>query len=375
MSAAVAAILAQCYPFNQFDVAEVEPYVSRMDRRQCKRGQALLKNHARGDGQLTYLVSGTAELRRSFFDRQALTAGDAQTLQPLDHLLTGDGGQIIAVEECEAISVSRALLDEVLQLGAQRNRLAIGLLQGKSVFMPGDVVDVNQYGVRPLAETDFSEEFLVSDAEVEVDWMSRFLQLPLANHLPASTIQQLLACLHSEDVAKGDTIIRRGEMGYAMFVLTRGVASVHTDSDSALAGREIPLIPGDYFGEESIVADSVRNATVVMESDGSVARLDRDAFMELIYPHLVPMVDAKLAQAAHTQADASLQLFDVRFPVEFRRDALASSRNLPISELRAAMPSLSAGQKILVASCSGRRSELAVFLLRQAGFDAYVIPA
>jgi rhodanese-related sulfurtransferase len=372
MSAAVAAILAQCYPFNQLDVTEVEPYLSRMDRRQCKRGQALLKNHARGDGQLTYLVKGTAELRRSFFDRQPLMAGDVAALQPLDHLLTGDGGQIIAVEECEAVCVPRVLLDELQQLSAQRSRLVDGALHGRSVFMPGDVVDVNQYGVQPLTEADFSEEFLVSDAEVAVDWMSRFLQLPLTNNLPASTIQQLLACLRSDDVAKGDAIIRRGEMGDAMFVLTRGVASVRTDSDSALSGREIPLIPGDYFGEESIVADSVRNATVVMESDGSVARLDREAFMELIYPHLVPTADAKLANAPH---EHSVQLLDVRFPVEFRRNALAGSRNLPISELRAAMPSLSAEQPVLVAPCGGRRSELAVFLLRQAGFNAYVLPA
>ena len=373
MSTVVATILAQCYPFNQFDIGEVEPYVSRMDRRHCKSGQPLLRNSARNpDGQLTYLISGTAELRRSFFDRQPLRAGDEAARQPLNNLLTSDGGQIIAIDECEAITVSRALIDEVLELSAQRNRMEQSVLQGKSVFLPGDILDVNVYGVRPLAEDEFSEEFLVSDVEVEVDWMSRFLRLPLANHLPPSTIQQLLACLCSEDVVKGSTIIRRGELGDAMFVLTRGVASVHTDPDSPFGGREIPLIPGDYFGEESVVADSMRNATVIMESDGAVARLDRTTFMELIYPHLVPTADAKMRNAAASQSD-EVQLIDVRFPVEFRRDARPGCRNLPISELRAAISGLDAKKSCLVVECSGRRSELAVFLLRQAGLSAYVL--
>lgn len=375
MSATVAAILAQCYPFNQFDVMEVESYLGRADRRQYKRGQVLLRNNPRGEGPLTYLVSGSAELRRSFFDRQALTAGDELTRQPLENLLTGESGQIVAVDECEAVTVPRAVINEMLEIGAQRNRVAHHALQGKSVFMVGEALEAQDYRVHRLADHDFSEEFLVSDGAVEVDWMSRFLQLPLTNHLSPSTIQQLLACLRSDDVRKGDTIIRRGEMGDAMYVLTRGVASVHTDQQSPFGGREIPLIPGDYFGEESVVADTVRNATVIMESDGSVARLDREAFMELIYPHLVPTADERLVKAAASEADDSLQLIDVRFPVEFRREALPGSRNIPISELRAAIGSLDAKKPCLVAPCAGRRSELAAFLLRQAGLNAYVMPA
>lgn len=377
MHSTASAVLARCYPFNQINEAELAPYLKRMEYRHCKRGQSVLRNAIHSERQLTYLVSGVAELRRSFFDRQSLQAGDDAVLQPLDNLLPPDGGQIVAIDECDAVIVSREVMDEVIAARTQRDLEAQALLRGKnhgvisgkSVFLPGDVSDVNLYGVRPISDSDFSDEFRVSDGDVDVDWMSRFLQSPLAHQLPAIGIQQLLACLVSIDVAKGDTVIRRGESGDAMYVLTHGVASVRTDFSSA----EFPLIPGDYFGEESLVADTLRNASVVMESDGSVAKLDRAAFMELIYPYLVRTADAKLTVAAQQEGADALLVIDVRFPVECRRQPWAGSRNIPISALRAAFSSLPKTQPCVVVSCGGRRSELAVFLLRQAGFDAYLL--
>ena len=380
MQAEVSAVLAQCYPFNQLALDDLPGWWDRIELRRCKRGQALLRSNMRSPVQLTYLVAGSAELRRSFFDRQPLQAGEEFALQPLDNLLPADGGQIVALDECDAVVVPRELIDEVLQVSAQRDRAAQAELhgriadsKGRSVFLPGDIVDVNLYGVRPLSDTDFSEEFRVSDGDVEVDWMSRFLQAPLAQHLPAVSIQQLLGCLFSVEMKQGDAVVRRGEPGDAMYVLTQGVASVRPCADSIHEGREIPLIPGDYFGEESLVADTLRNADVVMESDGAVAKLDRDTFMELIYPHLVRNASGPQKEVALDAENDGVLLIDVRLPVESRRKPLPCSERIPIAELRNAFATLTREKPCLVAHCGGRRSELAVFLLRQAGFDAYLM--
>lgn len=388
MNTPASVVLAQCYPFNQLQVEDLSIWWERLEHRRCKRGQALLRSNMRSGLQLTYLVSGAAELRRSFFDRQPLQAGEDSALQPLDNLLPAEGGQIVAIDECDAVLVPRELIDEVLHASAERSRAAQSASQrpmesapsiiGKSVFLTGDVVDFNQYGVSPLGDSDFSDEFRVSDSDVAVDWMSRFLQSPLANHLPVMVIPQLLGCLFSVEMKQGDTVIRRGEPGDALYVLMQGVASVRTVADSIFEGREIPLIPGDYFGEESLVADTVRNADVIMESDGVVAKLDRSAFIELVYPHLVRPANADLARSVldgnmFDVGNDDVQLLDVRFPVESRRKPLAGSQRIPISELRTAFVTLAKDRPCLVASCGGRRSELAVFLLRQAGFDAYLL--
>jgi|GEM_PF-199532 len=351
MDALLLESLARCYPFHQIAADDLAPLFRDMECRSFDRGQTLLRRSSQSE-KFTYLIAGGAELRRSFFDRTQLHAGQGSALQPLDYLLRSEGGQVVALERCLTVQIARDLLDRAMAAGS-----------------PLD------YGVATLQEAELTEEFLISDGEVEVDWMSRFLQSPLAQHLPALNIQQLLACLAVRDVEKGEVIVRRGEIGDALYIVTRGMALVRTDTESAFFGREFSLIPGDYFGEEALVADTVRNATVIMEAAGCVARLDRTAFDELVRSQLVRFADdALMERSLMATTDNGITVLDVRFPIEYRRDALPASRNIPISLLRARMGILDLQQPILVTSQGGRRSELAVFLLRQAGFDAYLMP-
>jgi rhodanese-related sulfurtransferase len=318
---------------------------------QYKRGQAILRSGVKQTENLSYLLTGGVELRRSFFDRETLQAGSGSALQPLDYLLLSDGGQMLALDNCSVVQVARDLIDRSMAVSSPRD-----------------------YGVTSISETDFSEEFLVSDGAVAVDWMSRFLQSPLAQHLPAMVIQQLLACFVNEEMERGAEVVRRGEVGEALYVVTRGMALVRTDMHSVFQGREFSLLPGDYFGEESLVADTLRNATVVMEVDGAVARLDRDAFDQLVRPYLIPEADDTLMERSLVaSSDDNLAVIDVRFPMEYRRDALPHSINIPVPLLRARVGLLDKQRQHLVTYHGGRRSELAVFLLRQAGIDAYLM--
>lgn len=351
MTTALLNLLARCQPFHLLDGAQLAACAGEVRRQPFKRGQTVLRRGTAPTELCTYLIAGSAELRRSFFDRMPLNAGEGAALRPLDDLLA-TGGQVVAQADGEIALVNRELLD---RLGAEQR---------------------SDYAVSALAEADFTEEFLISDAEVEVDWMSRFLQSPLAHQLPARNIQNVLAALVVRDAVKGETIIRRGETGDALYVLVRGMALVRTDGDGVFAGREFPLIAGDYFGEEALVADTIRSASVVMEADGAVAQLPRAAFDELVRPHLIPAADEALVARALLERDDGDNplVLDVRLPVECRRSRLPNSRNIPIATLRAALPDLDQQQRVLVTAHGGRRSELAVFLLRQAGFDAYLLP-
>jgi CRP-like cAMP-binding protein len=52
-----------------------------------------------------------------------------------------------------------------------------------------------------------------------------------------------------------------------------------------VAGSSVQLAElkeGDAFGEEALVADTVRNATVVMKTDGMLLRLSKQDFNELL---------------------------------------------------------------------------------------------
>lgn len=341
MDAALAALLSRCYPFQHARCEDVAALCHARNVQRYAAGQPILKR-ADAAGSLLYLVAGKGELRRSFFDRVRLVARSEETLQPLNQLLTGASGQIVAVsDDCATLSISRDLVDKLL---------AAGVEQG--------------YGVTALHGDGTLGELEVSDGAVDVDWMSRFLRSPFAHQLSAIAIQQLLACLQSRDVARGETIVRRGDDGDALYILTRGMAVVKTDHGSAFRGKEIGLMPGDHFGEESLVADTIRNASVMMETDGSVARLDRVIFNELVRPQFVR--EASLGELENPD------IIDVRFAAEYRRGAMAGSRNLPIPLVRAQLHDFEPQRHVLVAREGGRRAELAVFLLRQAGLQAWL---
>lgn len=344
--------LARCYPFHQIDQFDVAPLSKELKVQQFKRGQSILRGAkqtetSRQTETFTYLIAGRAELRRSFFDKETLQAGEGPALQPLEHLLMSEGGQILAMDECGVVQIPRDIVDRSMAVGSTRDY--------------------------EIHESDLNTELLVEEYQA-VDWMSRFLQSPLAQHLPAMTIQQVLSCLVSEERPKGSEVVRRGEAGDALYVVTRGRAQVRTDRHSVFEGREIALLPGDYFGEESVVADTPRNATVAMEEDGAVARLDRAGFDKLIRPYLIPEADdALMERSLVAGSDANLAVIDVRFPMEYRRDALPHSINIPVPLLRSRIGLLDRSRQHLVTYHGGRRSELAVFLLRQAGIEAYLM--
>jgi small-conductance mechanosensitive channel/CRP-like cAMP-binding protein len=75
--------------------------------------------------------------------------------------------------------------------------------------------------------------------------------------------------------APGEVLVRRGDTGDSLYVLAEGVLEVRADAHAAALDR---LLPGDVFGEMSLLTGQPRSATVV-------AALDCVAF-EIGKPHL-----------------------------------------------------------------------------------------
>ena len=130
------------------------------------------------------------------------------------------------------------------------------------------------------------------------------------------------------------------------------------------------LSPGDTFGEEALVSNAKRNATVRMLSDGSVGRLTQEHFIELIRKPLLRTLDLAAARALIV---AGAHWLDVRFPEEHKVNGKPGSRNVPLSFLRSQLKELDPARQYVVYCDTGVRSSAAAFLLTQEGFDvAYV---
>lgn len=204
------------------------------------------------------------------------------------------------------------------------------------------------------------------------DWLAKLLRSPLFGRLPPSHLHKLLARFEFIEAAAGEAVVRYGESGEHFFVLKQGRAAVTLPSAYQEEPRQI-LQVGDFFGEEALVSGAVRSATVTMLEDGVLARLERELFVELVHPTLIPQISSEQLHQMTRLGQRQFLLLDVRLPVEYRLAHQPGSISLPVANLRTHAGSLDNKTLYAVTPEGGIRSELAVHLLNQLGFEAYLL--
>lgn len=187
--------------------------------------------------------------------------------------------------------------------------------------------------------------------------------------LPPANIDTLLGRFRRVHAKRDEVIVRQGDPGDYYYVIDRGRCVVTREVGGATV-ELAQLKGGDTFGEEALLAETARNATVTMKTDGVLLRLDQADFVALLKEPLL----RKLApsEAAHRVAAGAVWI-DTRFPAEYRIDGLPGSLNIPLNEMRGAMPMLDPGKEYIVYCQSGRRSSAAAFLLSQKGYRASLL--
>jgi len=203
----------------------------------------------------------------------------------------------------------------------------------------------------------------------DIEWLERLLENPLFAKVPPSNVRAMLGRLQRVELAAGSMVLREGEVGDCCYFLNSGRAEVIRGAGSdrqVLAELEV----GACFGEEALLADRPRNATVTVLDGGVVLRLDRHDFFSLLK---APVVDeVSLGEAARLLA-AGAQWLDVRLQEEYERAHAPQSLHMPLQLLRLKARLLDKGRGYLCYCDSGKRSVSAVFLLSQLGYKAYAL--
>jgi CRP-like cAMP-binding protein len=208
-------------------------------------------------------------------------------------------------------------------------------------------------------------------ADSEEDWMTHMLRSEAFSRMPPADIQRLIQSLQPVTVYAGDTIVRQGDEGDYFYIIREGTCSVTRLASGK--GWDVPLAelgPGDCFGEDALVSDAERNATVTMISDGSLMRLSKKHFVEILKKPMVRYIDYDMATEAVKSGSVWM---DVRTSDEFANSALEGSINIPLSMVRETMKKLDATRTYILYCDTGRRSVAAAFLLGQRGFDISVL--
>lgn len=214
-------------------------------------------------------------------------------------------------------------------------------------------------------------EALEIEAVEGTDWMTRMLQSKAFVKLPPSLLQALLTKFRSIEVREGDVIIAQGGEGKHFYTIHEGRCAVtRRDGPNAPDLQLAILNSGDSFGEEALVSDARRNATVTMLTDGQLMRLAKQDFVDLLQAQLVKYI-------AYDEASALVETgavwLDVRSAEEYGRGAFEDSVNIPLARLRGEMPELVYNAKYVICCDTGVRSDSAAFMLSHRGFDVYVL--
>ena len=140
--------------------------------------------------------------------------------------------------------------------------------------------------------------------------------------LPTAHINEMLKRFQRVGVKRGQVVIREGEAGDYYYVVESGRCLVERNV-GGVSMKLAELKGGDPFGEEALVANAKRNATVTMLAEGSLFRLAKEDFNELLKKPLLQSVtmDAGAGEDRRRRA-VDRHALPVRVPVRqaARRD-------------------------------------------------------
>ncbi len=331
-------LLAKFSPFNTLTFEYLSKVIEKASLKEYTKGTIIFKR-GRELSELLYLVSGNVDLIDSQFAVTSLSSEDESHKVPLNSV-TPTKVSAVAKSPVVILSVESDFSDLVLAWSESGNE----------------------------APAEDSHEHTEFDVAEEGDWMSSLLQSPFFNKIPPGNIRQLFLRFKSQNAATDETIIREGERGEFFYVLEVGGAKVIDKQGNILAA----LRPGDYFGEEALVGDTTRNATVKMLTPGKLMCLEKSDFLTLLQEPVRRFITYEELQK-NSLTENRYQIVDVRLPLERRFQSIPQSRNIPLSHLRKNLPSLDQSQIYVVTDDAGRRADVAAQLLTQAGYETLIL--
>ncbi len=279
-------------------------------------------------------------------------------------------GEAELVQDKKVIKVIKAGTEEGLQ------PLAHGFPRQFSVRARSAavIIRINSDMLDIMLTWDQSGSYAVEDInedEDETDWMGRILQTRAFHRIPPANIQAMFMRMESVTFKSGAKIIKQDDEGDYFYIIKEGRCLVTRSTPANPSGVKLATLSvGDSFGEEALISDAKRNATVTMLNDGHLMRLNKADFNSLLNEPLLNWVEYD--EARKMVADGAVW-FDVRLPAEHKARRLKGSINIPLIFLRMKANSLDPKKKYIIYCDTGRRSSAASFLLNEKDIETYVL--
>lgn len=184
---------------------------------------------------------------------------------------------------------------------------------------------LRRQGIRipfPIRDVQFAhierKRALLLDEE-EQETLRRLLDaVPLFSSLSHAQKEDLAGTLKTVEYGRGEPIVQQGAAGSTLYVLREGRCEVLQRS-SGLDRHIAEVLPGDYFGEMSLMTGAPRSATVRALEDCRLVCVEHQALADLLEksPQLADVLAEGLVRR---QAELDRQIPDL----EIKKDSLQS---------------------------------------------------
>ena len=309
--------------------------------RELPGGRFLFKE-GDSDKRTFYLVSGALELLHDDRSVTVLRGGSPEARNPIAPFTPRRYSARAVSDRVEFMAMDSDMLDMMLtwdQTGSY------------------EVSELSSLGDQAAASND--------------DWMTTLLQTKAFHRIPPANIQAIFMRMQRLEAKAGDLIIKQGDDGDYFYVIVKGKCLVTRETPLNKAGIKLAeLGMGDTFGEEALIADAKRNATITMLTDGALMRLAKDDFRKLLNEPMLQWVTFEQAKQIVAKGGKWL---DVRLPSEFENFHMEGAINLPLYFIRLKLKSLDPNTHYVVVCDTGRRSSAAAYILAERDLNASVL--
>ncbi|HEV2550325.1 MAG TPA: SLC13 family permease [Stellaceae bacterium] len=146
-----------------------------------------------------------------------------------------------------------------------------------------------------------------------VEYARLLRQIDLFAGLDRVTLAKLASHLHPSSHPAGSIIFRQGDVADACFLVASGSVGVYTNDKIGMTDLQVKVLhAGEPFGEMALLNNIPRTATIKVETDCQVLRLDRSAFVELVRerPSVALAIAATLSRRLAGMLDRGQQTTD-----------------------------------------------------------------
>ena len=332
-------LLRNFSPLDGMKVENLQALARKTSRREAPMGRVLFRE---GDNEKRtfYLISGTVDLLQEGEIVATIKGGTPEAKNPLAHIIPRPYSAVAMSNRIEYLLIDSEFLDVM--------------------------VTWDQTGAYEVNELKNADEEANTD-----DWMTTLLQTKAFHKVPPANIQAIFMRLQRMDYRAGESVIKQGDQGDYFYIIVKGKCLVTRETPLNKEGIKLAeLKMGDTFGEEALISDAKRNASVAMITDGTLMRLGKDDFRKLLNEPFLEWVDYKQAKDVVAKGG---QWLDVRLPSEFENYHAPGAVNIPLYFIRLKLKSLDRNVHYVVCCDTGRRSSAGAYILSERGFKASVL--